>query len=315
MEIEELEPEIYSSIFQEVSHKFNSVKFNLLNINKCERLYFLIFKDSKYRLGIILGVKENYLISPFSATYGGFEAVKNEIKLSQIDDALILIKKWIISKKYIGLRVIQAPCFYNPLLHAKLSNCFFRSGFKILNSELNYHFELSNFNEKYSEFIWPNARKNLNKSFTFSLVFEKIDSNQGQLAYDIIAQNRKERGFPLRMSFCQLYDTQNIIPIDYFLVKSENQLVAAAIVYRLSEKISRVVYWGDLPEYSHFKTMNFLAFNIFKYYKGEGYDFIDIGHSTVDSVPNHGLCEFKEGIGCSISVLNEYVLLNKYVRN
>ena len=34
--------------------------------------------------------------------------------------------------------------------------------------------------------------------------------------------------------------------------------------------------------------------------------FIDIGHSTVDSVPNHGLCEFKESIGCSIGLLNEY---------
>ena len=52
--------------------------------------------------------------------------------------------------------------------------------------------------------------------------------------------------------------------------------------------------------------MNFLSFHVFSYYKNKGIRVIDIGHSTVDSVPNHGLCEFKESIGCSIGLLYEF---------
>ena len=52
--------------------------------------------------------------------------------------------------------------------------------------------------------------------------------------------------------------------------------------------------------------MNFLSYNIFKHYKAIGVSIIDIGHSTEDSIPNQGLCEFKESIGCSIDLQYEF---------
>ena len=36
-------------------------------------------------------------------------------------------------------------------------------------------------------------------------------------------------------------------------------------------------------------------------YKEKGISLIDIGTSTVDGVPNFGLCDFKESIGCNCS--------------
>ncbi len=138
------------------------------------------------------------------------------------------------------------------------------------------------------------------------LKFTKLTPEDSHKAYEVIAQNRSERGFPLRLTFEQLQETGTIIPIDYFLVSNPENNVAAAIVFHLSKTIVRVVYWGDLPKFSELKTMNFLSYNVFQYYKEIQIPFIDIGHSTVDSVPNHGLCEFKESIGCSIGLLNEY---------
>ena len=52
--------------------------------------------------------------------------------------------------------------------------------------------------------------------------------------------------------------------------------------------------------------MNFLSFNVFQYYKNQGIAIIDIGPSTENSIPNHGLCEFKESIGCDISIKTEF---------
>lgn len=313
MEIEKVTYEKYDSIFINIAHKFNSGLFNELNSYKCEELFFLIFRDTKIRLGIILGLRKNELFSPFSAPYGGFEALKDDVKLYQIDSALITLQNWIIVNKYKGLRLIQAPYFYQPNFNFKLSNCLFRSRFEILNSEINYHFLTSKIDEKYNENIWSNARKNLNQSLLHSLVFEKIPSSDSEVAYKIIKQNREERGFPLRLSLIQLKETEALIDIDYFIVKKGNQIIAAAIVFQVSSKIVRVVYWGDLPSFSSYKSMNFLSFNIFKFYKENGFEFIDIGHSTVESLPNHGLCEFKESIGCDLSILNEYYFLNKDV--
>jgi hypothetical protein len=52
--------------------------------------------------------------------------------------------------------------------------------------------------------------------------------------------------------------------------------------------------------------MNFLSYKIFEFYKKTGIRIVDIGPSTENSVPNHGLCEFKESIGCDISTKFTY---------
>ena len=54
--------------------------------------------------------------------------------------------------------------------------------------------------------------------------------------------------------------------------------------------------------------MNFLAYHVFNFYKKNGIKVIDIGPSTENSIPNHGLCEFKESIGCDISPKHSFCL-------
>lgn len=306
MEILEVTSNEYSAVITNPIQRFNSVAFSELNKSKCDSLFYLLFKDSKYRLGIILGLRNNVLLSPFSASFGGFEFVSTDVKLYQIDAALEALFIWAKSKAFEGIKIIPPPVFFSPDFSAKMTNCLYRAGFETKNVEVNYHFETKNMNDDYLQTIWYNARKNLNKSLKNDLKFIKLESEESQKAYDVIAQNRSERGFPLRLTFEQLQETGKIIPIDYFLVTNATNQVAAAIVFHLSETVVRVVYWGDLPKFSELKTMNFLSYNVFKYYKELNIPFIDIGHSTVDSIPNHGLCEFKESIGCSIGLLNEY---------
>ena len=48
--------------------------------------------------------------------------------------------------------------------------------------------------------------------------------------------------------------------------------------------------------------MNCLTYNVFRHYSDAGLRILDIGPSTEDGVPNYGLCEFKENIGCGISL-------------
>jgi hypothetical protein len=308
MEISEVTPDLYKTIINKPSHAFNSAEFSNLNAPKCEKVHYLLFKDAKYRMGIVLGVRNNILSSPFSASFGGFETFSREIKIHQIDAIIEVLIEWSKQNKYDGINIISPPYFYNPNFFVKITNSLFRANFQIKNSEINYHFETNSFNSEsvYLTNIWPNARNKVRQALTYPLIFNKIDNSKGLEAYDIISQNRSERGFPLRLSYDQLKETEPIIPIDYFLVSDNNQSIAAAIVFHLSKEVVRVVYWGDLPKFSEYKTMNFLSYKIFQHYKELGIPYIDIGHSTVDSIPNHGLCEFKESIGCSLGILNNY---------
>lgn len=306
MEIQQVTSEIYNSAVKSPTHLFNSVAFSELNKEKCEEIFYLLFKDSKIRLGIIVGRRDNKLYSPFTASYGGFEPLNDDIKLYQIDAAIESFSKWARQKFFTEIKIIISPFFFNENFSAKMVNCFYRSGFEMKNIELNYHFQSKNLNDDYSKLIWHNARKNLKKSLNNELSFSKLSLEDRKLAYEIIAQNRKERGFPLRLTFQQLEETGTIIPIDYFIVEKGTDKIGAAIVFNISPKFVRVVYWGDLPQFSDFKTMNFLSYRVFKYYKEAGVEIIDIGHSTVNSVPNNGLCEFKESIGCSTGLIYEF---------
>lgn len=306
MEIQEVTAEVYQSVISNPIHIFNTARFNDLNQSKSESVYYLTFKDTKIRLGLILGLRNNLLLSPFSASFGGFDFVSSDVKLYQIDAALAELISWATAKGFKGIRIVPPPFFYHEDFSAKVTNCMYRAGFETQNIELNYHFQTAVLSDTYEQTIWYNARKNLKKANSFGLVFEKLDENQGKLAYDVIAQNRNERGFPLRLSWEQLLATSAIIPIDFFLVKSATHTIGSAIVFHVAPSIVRIVYWGDLPEFSEYKTMNFLSFHVFSYYQKQGIRVIDIGHSTVDSVPNHGLCEFKESIGCSIGLLYEF---------
>jgi len=198
--------------------------------------------------------------------------------------------------------MVLPPVFYNPNFIAKVNNSLFRAEYENKNLDINYQFHTKNVDESYLASLWHNARKNLRRAIKSELSFEKLAKKDGELAYNIISENRKQRGFPLRMQWEQVLETTTIIPADFFIVKKEAITIASAIVFHVSKNVVQVIYWGDLPEFSNYKTMNFLSYQIFSYYKEIGISSVDIGPSTEDSIPNHGLCEFKESIGCDLSL-------------
>lgn len=307
MEILELTSEEYSKIFPQTYHVYNSASFSQLNKYKVEKVHYLIFKDNKVRLGIVLGESKNNLLTPFSAPFGGFQYLYEDVKISQIEASIDLLDAWAVKKNIASLKVVLPPSVYHKSFITKQFNCLLRADYKLLFSDINHYFDLNIFDEEYLSGIWHNARKNYKRSLLYNLEFIKVQKNDFKTAYEIIAKNRLQRGFPLRMALHQVEQTAEVISMDAFMVVCNDSPIAAAIVSHVTKRIVQVVYWGDLPEYSDYKTMNFLSYNIFKFYHDKGFDIVDIGPSTEDGIPNYGLCEFKESIGCMLS--NKFSLL------
>ena len=303
MEILEVTAAEYSAVIPKPYFVFGTADFALLNSDKADTVYYLLFKDKKYRLGLIGGLRNNQFHTPFSAPFGGFVFLSEDIRLTYLDAALDAFIDWARTKNITSINITLPPPIYNESFISKQLNTLYRKSFSLANVDLNYSYNLSNFDENYQNSIWYNAKKNLSialeNDLSFSICTEEEEKFQ---AYTIIKKNRDARGFPLRMTRDQVCRTTKLIPADFFIVKSQDhEPIAAAIAFHVSDDHIQIIYWGDLPEFVQLKTMNFLSYKIFEHYKDNGMKLIDIGPSSENSRPNYGLCEFKESIGCDIT--------------
>lgn len=289
------------------SHIYNRAAFSELNKHKAERLHYLLFADKKVRFSITLGERADGLYSPFSAPFGGFN-MKEPQPLGFMEEAVSLLKEW-REPSGMPIMITLQPLVYGETQLSKWVSVMQRGG-RMHTLDLNYHFQLSRF-EGYEQHIYRNARKNLHQamrqSFTFTRLNADLDSDVAR-AYSVIKQNREEHGYPLRMTLEEVLKTRKIIPADFFVASINGDDVAAAQVFRVTEDTAQVVYWGHLQSYSELRPMNFLTYNVFAHYHRLGMKTLDIGPSTEDGIPNHGLCDFKEAIGCSVSPKFRFVL-------
>lgn len=304
MIVENVSADHYSQVVKAPYFIFGTAAFGRLNEHKVSRVAYLLFKNNKYRLGVIGGISDGVFSSPFSAPFGGFTPLSDDLRLPHIEEAVDSLERWCRENRVTRVRVTFPPALYNSYFIDRSVNVLFRKGFEITAVEINHYFDTQRFdNDAYPGSMWHNARKNLRIAMDNRLIFEKCHSeDQRRAAYDVIKLNREKRGFPLRMSWLDVEKTTALIKADSFLATTaDNVYVGAAIIFHVSSNAVQVVYWGDDPAHSALKTMNFLSFNVFKYYRDSGVRFIDIGQSTDNSVPNYGLCEFKESIGCDVA--------------
>lgn len=301
MRIIETSPEEYGSFFTQYPHVYNTVGFNLLNRHKADRLRFLVFADRKPRLGLILGDRgDGRMYTPFSAPFGGFTTDKPQ-HFETTDNAVSLLKAY-AGQQDRSVVITLPPPFYDERQLPVMINALHRQA-RTRFIDVNYHFDISDF-AAYTTLIERNARKNLSRAMKENLCFEHVKSSDTEgvkRAYAVIKANREEHGYPLRMSLEEVIETTRIIPADFFLLTHEGQDIAAAQVFHVKDDVCQVIYWGDRREFSSLRPMNCLAYRIFQFYHEQGIKTLDIGPSTEEGLPNHGLCDFKDGIGCKAS--------------
>lgn len=299
MTINEVTPLEYKTVAKTPFSIFDSVEFTQLNSHKVDSVHYLIFNDGKNRFGLICGIKDGVIKAPFSAPYSCLSEISKDNKMLAYTSSIKQLVTFAKTKQLKKIRVTLPPTVYDESHIAKIYNSFYISGFHIAGCDLNYQYDLKNFDSNYEMSIDPKARQKLRTSLKNDLDFSK--TSDVEAAYKVIQANRQAKGYPLWMSLNDVYDTMKVIKCDFFTVSHQGTLVASAMVYHIAEKKAQVIYWGNLPGTDDLKSMNFLSFKVFEYYKSIDVDFLDIGPSTENSIPNFGLCDFKQGLGCDVS--------------
>lgn len=302
MYIEETSKEKYTE-FVNSEYVFDTVSFNELNRYKVEELKYLLFKEKKYRFGLCIGIRNGEVSCPFSAPFGTMVSIRKPVSIQYYDEAIDLLDKFAIENNYKSIRFILPPMFYDETGISIFINTLHRKGYNFKNIDLNFQLKIRKvFSEKYEEFLPHNGRKNLRIALNSDLVLKHCNTiEEVNTAYNVIAENREAKGYPLRMTYQQVLETIQIVNHDFFLVMKNDEAIAAALIYYINQDVAQVIYWGDRPGFGVCKPINFLAYQLIQYYGQRGLSYLDIGPSTEDSLPNYGLCDFKESIGCDIS--------------
>lgn len=312
MELLRVDAKEFANTFPRPQIIYNSVKFTQLNRYKCDETAFLLFRDTRLRGGLILGLRQGIWRSPFSAPFGGLLLTRGQ-RVNEIEEMWRLALDFSMTETgpdgnlSRGLQTVLSPEFYDADLYAKSVNVLTRiaaSRGGELFPEINYHIDLRGLSSLETEYS-RSALEKLRQARRSDYVFEQLPVTPENIAvvYDVIHRNREHRGFPHNMSLEQVIATSSVVKIDLFVLRLDGVPVAAVQAHRVAPRIVQVVYWGDLPGYSDKRPMNLLPVELAAHYLAEGdVDIIDIGHSTEDGVPNYGLCEFKESVGCRASL-------------
>ena len=306
MQIDIVRPEEYRQLFPHPLHVFNSVDFTQLNKDKCSSVQYLCFSEKKARIGLSMGERDGLFRSPFSAPFGGFDANQPD-RIEYYEEAVNLLKGHLAAAGK-PLKIVLPPTVYGSYT-AKMYNAFVRGGAQLLFSELNYAYELDRFAD-YESYLDRSARKNFHNARQYPFEFLELERTPANIAraYEVIRANRESKGYALQMSLESVLQTAGVVFAEFFVMSLDGADVAAAMVYPVTEGINQVIYWGDAPGYTDCRAMNYFTFKVFEHYYKKGLKVLDIGPSSVEGVPNYGLCSFKENLGCTVSLRHVFQL-------
>lgn len=308
MEIIEITSQEYKQFVVGKGPIFCSCEFLELNKDKVERVRYLLGKDSKNRFAFAVGENDRQWKAPYSAPFATIIELRKNTTIEYYWDFAKALVEYAKTNGISGISIFLPPDNYDCQQNTKIVNAFLGNGFSLEYQDINFYLNLNHLQiDTYMNAIQYNAKKNLNIALQSDLSLVKCEDYESKKeAYEVIKCNRESKGYPLRMTFEQVRDTIEIVKHDFFLVKREGKSIASAVIFHVNEKVVQVIYWGDVPEVGEYKPINFLAYELIKYYCAQGIEQIDIGPSTENGIPSYGLCNFKESIGCEIS--NKYRL-------
>ncbi len=300
-ELRNVGAEEYEKFFPTDPNPFVSEGFMSLNSSKVDRIVRLVQDVDKVQIGLVAGVRDNVLLAPFSAPFGGFHHKGESIYTSVIESFVDDLQSFALNSGIKEIRITLPPDMYGNQTNAKLTNVLMRNGFQTQIPDITNHIDLKKFK---NVFTHNSSRTYYNQALNKGLAFAQTDLQEEKKAiYDLIVENRIRMGRPIHMSFDDILKTANLFPTDFFkIINIDQEIIAGAMMYRFHKEIVYALLWGDDLKGRSDRAMDFLVFNLWSHYKAAGFHYIDLGISTVEGIPNEGLLRFKETHECQSSL-------------
>ncbi len=294
-----------------IKYSFDSIWFHKINRHKVDRVVPFWFGYPKEKGCMIGGIKGDRLLFPYSSPFSMLEWFK-ECRNEELESCVDEVDQYCVDSGIRECVITLPPMIYDEKNITKWLACLLRAGYSVQELGLNFHIEMCD-KDEYSQRLLRNGKKNLNhalnENYSFCLCSTEEEKKQ---AYDIICENRKSKGYYLRMTWKDIEETITKMGHDFFVLEHNGVKIAAAMVFSVTSDINQVVYWGDIQGYEEARPMNYLPYAMNRYYYDKGIRILDIGPSMLDGRPNYSLCDYKESIGCNVS--GKYILKKEFLR-
>lgn len=299
LDVVRVSPKEYEAIIPDRKVFFNEPCFTELNKDKVDDIHYLIFKKGNSpRFGLIIGVRDGVARSPFSAPYA-YPVVISSAHIELFDEAVKVLEGYCTKNGIQEIRFTFPPFLYDEDTLSSWTSAMYRAGYELISLDINYTLDLKALNREDYEMIIPKkGRSHLRKAKASGIeIIRCIEEGDVAEAYGIIVENHSAKDYPTHMSLQQLKDTFVFVPHEVFLARLDGIGIASMIYYETSKDIVECIYSGYLLEYSNSGVMNYLSWYAIKYFGDKGYKYIDRATTGKDSIPNYGLCDFKESVG------------------
>lgn len=282
----------FRGLFPIDKNPFISEAFVTLNEHKQDKILRLM-KEGVNSIGLLVGLKDNVLRSPFSAPFGGLHYRHENTSYEIIYNFLSDLKGYLSSNRLKEIFITLPPNIYQNNMNAKLVNAFIRLGYKMEVPDLTSFVDLKKFNGKWTKSdIAGNIRKAIGNNLKWNIA---TTPEEMEATYDVIFKNREGLGRNIHMSLEDIFKVKELFPVDFFYINdNDNDYVGAAVVYRGHESIAQGIFMGSSLQKRSIGVVDLMYLKIFEYYKELGFEYLDMGISSVDGVPNLGLLNFKE---------------------
>lgn len=288
----EVSKEEYRKHFPADASPFISEAFIGLTEKKQERVIRLMKKDDP-SMGLLVGLKDGVLSSPFSAPFGGFHYTHEYMFYNLVYEFLSDLKEYVAHEGFEQVSVTLPPDLYQVNMNAKLVNAFIRSGFTMEVPDILNWVNLRDFDG-----VWNKKEigQHCRKAIKYGLVWSMATSmDEMEEAYQVIHRNREGLGRKIYMTLEDILEVKKKFQVDFFIIKEANgNCVGAAILYRGHERIIQGIFMGADLEKRNLGVTDYMYMNIYNYYKELGFHYIDMGTSSLQGEPNPGLLRFKE---------------------
>lgn len=234
--------------------------------------------------------------SPSRGTYAGFASVpglRQEV-MFDFHDAVLARLSRLGAKR---VEVLPPPMAHDPVGFTNQVYLLHARGYTLTQCDINHSLQVDE--RALQERMSYGNVKRLRKCHKEGLQAVPLPPDALPRVYETLAANRASKGYAMSMTLSQLQEMAQQIPgaMHLFGCGAGDELAAAALCLRLRQDVLYVFYWGDRPGYGTQSPVVSLADGIYQFCQTEEIALLDVGTSTLNHEPNHGLIRFKQGLG------------------
>lgn len=202
------------------------------------------------------------------------------------------IKKDLQSKGVATLQIKHPAAIYSNFVN---ENWLPDAGFEQVYSDINQQIPL---NDQWAESIHMMQKRKLDALQAEEFEFRKMDIKDLKIAHQFIAVCRQTQGLVINIDIDllqKLVDSTNAY--DIFGVFRDDKFSSVCIAVRVTDKIAYYYLPATSPMFRTQSPMVLLIKGMVEYYQSIGYEYLDMGISSVEGKPQESLRIFKERMG------------------